>query len=96
MFFAIIMIEGGGGHDSDRPTVALLQWLKQVSGRHGLAYGRYPIKFKPPEGGGGGRLPALEMGRSVPPACSKPDPVPIRLVAKKFPYPNLEINTEFN
>ena len=29
-----------------------------------------------PPGGGGGVL-ALEMGRGVPLACSKPDPVPI-------------------
>ena len=36
------------------------------------------------------------MGRGVPPACSKPDPVAIRLAAKKTPCPNLEINTEFN
>ena len=45
--------------------------------------------------GGGGAL-ALEMGRGVSPACSKPDPVPIRLAARKTPCPNLEINTEFN
>ena len=37
--------------------------------------------------GGGGGL-ALEMDRGVPPAWSKPDPVPIRLAAKKTPCPN--------
>ena len=37
-------------------------------------------------GGGGGGI-ALKMGRGVPPACSKPDPVPIRLVAKRHPVP---------
>ena len=41
-------------------------------------------------------LLTLEMGRGVPPACSKLDPVPIRLAAKKTSCPNLEINTEFN
>ena len=45
---------------------------------------------------GGGGVLALEMGRGVPPACSKPDPVAIRLTAKKTPCPNFEINTEFN
>ena len=49
----------------------------------------------PPPGGGEGAL-SLEMGRGVPPACSKPDPVPIRRAAKKTPCPNLETNTEFN
>ena len=51
-----------------------------------------------PGGGGGGEegVLALEMGRGVPPACSKPDPVPNRLAAKKTPCPNLKINTEFN
>ena len=48
------------------------------------------------EPGGGGVVLALEMCRGVPPACSKPDPVPIRLAAKKTPCPNLEINDEFN
>ena len=32
---------------------------------------------------GGGGVLALEMGRGVPPACSKPDPVAIRFMAKK-------------
>ena len=42
-------------------------------------------------GGGGGRVSlALEMGKGVPPACSKPDPVPTRFAAKKTPCPNLE------
>ena len=31
----------------------------------------------------------LDMCRGVPPACSKPDPVPIRLAAKKTPCPRL-------
>ena len=44
----------------------------------------------------GGGVLALEMGRRVPPACSKPDPVPIRFAAEKTPCPNLEINTKFN
>ena len=39
---------------------------------------------------------ALEMGRGVPPECSKHDPVAIRLTAKKAPCPNFEINTKFN
>ena len=47
-------------------------------------------------GGEGGGVLALEMGRGVSPACSKPYPVPIRLAAKSTPCPNLEINTEFN
>ena len=46
--------------------------------------------------GGGGLVFALEMGMGVPTACSKPDPVAIRLMAKKTPCPNFEINTEFN
>ena len=33
--------------------------------------------------GGGGLV--LEIGRRVPPACSKPDPVAIRPTAKKTP-----------
>ena len=45
---------------------------------------------------GEGVVLALEMGRGVPPACLKPDPVPIRIAAKKTPCPNLEITTEFN
>ena len=49
----------------------------------------------PGERGGGGFL-ALEMGRGVPPACSKPDPVAIRLMAQKTPCSNFEINTEFD
>ena len=36
------------------------------------------------------------MGRGVPLTCSKPDPVPIRIMATKTPCPNFEINTEFN
>ena len=40
--------------------------------------------------GGGGGVLAFEMGRGVPPACLKPDPVPIRLAAKKTPCPNLK------
>ena len=36
------------------------------------------------------------MGRGVALACSKPDPVAIRLTAKKTPWPNFEVNTEFN
>ena len=47
-------------------------------------------------GGGGGGVLALEMGRGVPPAWSKPNPVPIRLAVKETPCPNLEITTEFN
>ena len=53
-------------------------------------------------GGGGGVVRgvrgvlAFEMGRGVPPACLKPDPVAICLTAKKTPCPNFEINTEFN
>ena len=39
---------------------------------------------------------ALEMGRGVPPALSKPDPVTICLMAQKTPCPNFEIHTEFN
>ena len=35
-------------------------------------------------------------GLALETACSKPDPVPIGLAAKKTPCPNLEINTEFN
>ena len=35
--------------------------------------------------GGGEGLLALEMGRDMPPACSKPDPVPIRLGVKRHP-----------
>ena len=42
-----------------------------------------------PRGGGGGVF-ALEMGRGVPPAWAKSDPVPIRRAAKKTPCPNLE------
>ena len=34
-------------------------------------------------------------GRGVPLACSKPDPVAIRLMANKTPCPNFEIKTEF-
>ena len=45
---------------------------------------------------GGKGVLVLEMGRGVPPACSKPDPVPIRLAVKKTPCPNLKNNTEFN
>ena len=46
---------------------------------------------------GGIGLLALEMGRDVPPACSKPDPVAIRLMAKKTPCPDFaNINTEFD
>ena len=52
------------------------------------------VLCSPPGGGGGGTR--LRNGRGVPPACSKPDPVPIRLAAKKTPCRNLEINTEFN
>ena len=51
------------------------------------------------DGAGYGRaqgLLALEMGRGVPSACSKPDPVAIRLMAKETPCPNFEINTEFH
>ena len=40
-------------------------------------------------------LLALAMFRDVPPACSKGVPVAIRLMAKKTPCPNFEINTEF-
>ena len=47
-------------------------------------------------GGGGGLVFALEMGMGVPTASSKPDPVAIRLMAKKTPCPNFEINTGFN
>ena len=47
-------------------------------------------------GGGGWGVLALEMGRGVPLRCLKPDPVPIRIMATKTPYPNFEINTEFN
>ena len=47
-------------------------------------------------GGGEGGVLALEMGRGVPPACSKPDPDAFRLTAKKTPCPNFEINTKFN
>ena len=36
------------------------------------------------------------MGRGVPPAWTKPDPVAIRLIAQKTPCPNFEFNTEFN
>ena len=43
-----------------------------------------------PGGGGGG------VGWWVPPACSKPDSVAIRLMRKKPPCPNFEITTEFN
>ena len=46
--------------------------------------------------GGGGEVLALEMGRGVPPACSKPDPVPIRLAVRETPCPILETNTELN
>ena len=41
-------------------------------------------------------LKSLSGGGGVPPACSKPDSVAIRLMAKKPPCPNFEINTEFN
>ena len=41
-------------------------------------------------------LKLLVAGRGVPPTCSKPDPVAIRLMAKKTLCPNFEINTEFN
>ena len=47
-------------------------------------------------GGGGVMVLALEMGRVVPPAWSKLDPVAIRLIAQKTPCPNFEFNTEFN
>ena len=41
-----------------------------------------------------GGVLALEMGRdTLHSACSKPDPVAIRLMAKKTPCPNFEINT---
>ena len=43
-----------------------------------------------------GGLLALEMGRGVPLALSKPDPVVIYRMAQKKPCPNFEINTEFN
>ena len=46
-----------------------------------------------PRRGGGGLL-AFKMGRGEPPACLKPEPVPIRLATKKTPCPNLEINTD--
>ena len=36
------------------------------------------------------------MGRGVPPAWTKPDPVAIRIIAQKTPCPNFEFNTEFN
>ena len=36
------------------------------------------------------------MGRGVPPALSKPDPVAIYLMAQKTPCPNFEINTKLN
>ena len=36
------------------------------------------------------------MGEGVPPACSKPDPVVIRLTTKKTPCTNFEIRIEFN
>ena len=45
---------------------------------------------------GGGGVLAFEMGVGVPPACSKPASVAIRLMAKKTPCPNFEINTQFN
>ena len=45
--------------------------------------------------GGGGGVLALEMGRGVPPALSKPDPVAICLMAQKTPCPNFGINIFF-
>ena len=54
------------------------------------------MRVGPQSAGGGGGTRLRKIGRGVPSACSKPDPVAIRLMAKKTPCSNFEINTEFN